>query len=69
MLTRKANLIFQIVALAAQMANGVLPILSPDGKVIALAVIGFLQGVVAILAHGVNPDGTPASVAFIDPKK
>jgi len=63
-MSRRAHITVQIILLAAQLANALLPILSPDGKVIGLAFIGFLQGGVGIINHAFNTDGTPQTVAF-----
>jgi hypothetical protein len=56
---RWTNLVFQTVALATQ---AVVPLLVKDPtKHVALScAVAAAQGVVGVMAHGYNPDGTPA---------
>jgi hypothetical protein len=59
------NLIFQGAALLVQYGNqasGVIP--AKYQTYVALA-IGVAQALVAWHAHNVNPDGTPAAVAYV----
>ena len=62
------NVSVQLLGLAAHVANLLLPVFSGDNKIIVAAMIAAVQGITGILAHASNPDGTPASVAYDEPK-
>lgn len=55
----------QILLDVMHLVNLVQPSLSGKHQLIAAAVIGILQILVNLLSHWSNPDGTPASVAYI----
>jgi hypothetical protein len=59
------NMIFQGVAMAAQLMNQVGGILPAEWKEGAVLVIGAAQAVVAAIAHFRNPDGTPAALPYV----
>lgn len=59
------NVIFQFVALAAQLANQALPLVPPNAQKYVLAALTAAQALASIRAHFSNPDGTPAQVAYV----
>jgi hypothetical protein len=64
MMTRNANILIQILALmvnALQYATNIAP--EKAKPWIALGIL-LVQGIVAIVAHSYNPDGTPASEKY-----
>lgn len=67
-MNRTVNIVIQMLALAAQVANFLLPVLKEEHKIYATAAIAGVQGVTGILAHNFNPDATPARVAY-EPNK
>jgi hypothetical protein len=62
------NMFFQIVATAIQGANAVSGMLPPKQQAGLAVIVGAIQGIVAAIAHFRNPDGTPASVAYVKPE-
>jgi hypothetical protein len=63
------NIIIQMLALATQYLNASTEMLPERGKFWAMVVLSILQGIVAVLAHFANPDGTPATVAYLPTQK
>lgn len=61
------NLIVQILMTAMQAYNQISDLLPAKWKTPAALVMGIIQGLVALLAHYSNPDGTPATVAYVAP--
>jgi hypothetical protein len=61
------NAVVQALALALQGLNQVMDFLPAKAKFWAMIAITAIQGVVAILAHFSNPDGTPAAAPYIKP--
>ena len=59
------NSIIQTLMLAMQGLNQASDVLPPKAKFWAMIGISALQGVVGVMAHFVNPDGTSAKVAYI----
>ena len=59
------NVVFQMLALVAQGLMQMQELLPPRGKFWAVVVLSGVQGVVGVLAHFRNPDGTPAEAAWI----
>jgi hypothetical protein len=59
------NVIAQALALALQALNQVSDLLPGKAKFWALVAITAIQGVVGILAHFSNTNGTPQAVAFV----
>ena len=59
------NSIIQTLMLAMQGLNQASDVLPPKAKFWAMLAISAMQGVVGIMAHFVNPDGTSAKVAYI----
>lgn len=57
------NVLIQMLALAAQGLNATMDLLPAKGKFWAMVGLSAVQGVTAVLAHFVNPDGTPAEAA------
>ena len=62
------NVAIQMLALVAQGLMQTQDLLPPRGKFWAMAVLSAVQGVVAVLAHFRNPDGTPAAAPYIPSK-
>ena len=61
------NLVFQGLACIAQAGNFFTGLVSPKYQPVVTIAITALQGLVAWHVHTVNPDGTPASVAYTKP--
>ena len=62
----RTSVILQGLGVALQAANLAQPwIHNPKSQATLAAVVGGLQGIAALVAHFSNPDGTPASVAYI----
>ena len=59
------NAIVQVLALALQGLNQVTDLLPLKARFWAMIAITAIQGVVAVLAHFANPDGTPASLPYV----
>lgn len=55
------NSVIQLLALIAQGINAVSDLLPPRGKFYAAVALAAVQGVVGVLAHFSNPDGTHAT--------
>lgn len=62
------NSVLQLLMLVLQGLNQISDLVPPKGKFWIMVGISAIQGLVAILAHFANPDGTPAEVAYIKPK-
>jgi len=58
------NVIVQVLAVALQIANYVLPVVPPSTRPTVSAIAGIIQLVVGIAAHGLNPDGTSATLPY-----
>jgi hypothetical protein len=56
------NVAIQMLALVAQGLNASIDLLPGRGKFWAMVGLSLVQGLTAVLAHFVNPDGTPAKV-------
>jgi len=61
---RWVSVLLQIVGGLGQIANVFVPILSERQKIYVAGSIGVGQLIVNAIAHGSNPDGTPAEVAW-----
>ena len=61
---RSTHIIIQILGLAAQLSNALLPIFQGPEKAYGVLLISFVQGAVAIIAQAYNTDGTPQTQAF-----
>ncbi len=59
------NVVIQMLALVAQGINATQDVLPPHGRFWAMVALSAVQGVTAVLAHFVNPDGTPAETSYI----
>jgi len=59
------NVAIQVLALIAQGINATQDLLPARGRCWAMVVLSAVQGVTAVLAHFVNPDGTPAKLPFV----
>lgn len=55
------NSVIQVLVLIAQGINAVSDLLPPRGKFYAAVALAAVQGVVGVLAHFSNPDGTRAT--------
>ena len=60
-----ANTIIQTLMLAMQGLNQASDVLPPRGKFWAMIAMSGIQGVVGVMAHFVNPDGTSSKVAYL----
>jgi hypothetical protein len=58
------NALVQLLMLAAQGINQAADLLPPRARFWATVAMAAVQGLVGVLAHFVNPDGTPAEVAY-----
>ena len=58
------NTTAQILAMCLQMLNQVSDIVPQDFKVWVMLVVSILQGVIGVIAHYSNPDGTPATIPW-----
>jgi len=65
---RWLSVTLQIVGSAGQIINILEPVLKPEQKLYVAAAIGLAQVAVNAIAHGSNPDGTPAEVAWKPPE-
>lgn len=67
-MTRWLNLIFQGAAFAGQV---IIPtfVHNPAREATFAGVLAAIQAAVAVIAHGYNPDGTPATQPFQPPTK
>jgi hypothetical protein len=63
------NAVVQLLALAGQGIVQVQDMLPPRGKFWAAVSLAAVQGLVGVLAHFANPDGTPASQPYTEAKK
>ena len=59
------NSIIQTLMLAMQGLNQASDVLPPKAKFWAMLAMSAMQGVVGVMAHFVNPDGTSAKVAYV----
>jgi len=59
------NTAIQLLALCAQGINAVSDLLPPRGKFYAAVALAAVQGVVGVLAHFSNPDGTDAMQPWV----
>jgi hypothetical protein len=59
------NVAIQMLALVAQGLNASVDLLPGRGKFWAMVGLSAVQGVAGVLAHFVNPDGTPAEAPYI----
>lgn len=55
------NVILQLLMVIAQAINATMDLLPPRGRFYAMVALSAIQGLIAVLAHFVNPDGTPAA--------
>ena len=63
------NAIVQALMLIMQGLNQASGLLPEKGKFYAMVAMSAIQGIVAVMAHFVNPDGTTAKVAYIPPSR
>jgi len=63
-LTRTINLVVQVLAVALQIANYTLPVVPASAKPTVSAIAGIIQLIIGVAAHGLNPDGTPATLPY-----
>lgn len=61
------NAVFQVVALIGQVANYVSPWVPAKYHATITAVLSTAQGIVAVIAHNWNPDGTPSTTPYKPP--
>ena len=59
------NVAIQMLALVMQGLNSTADLLPGKGKFWAMVGMSAVQGLTAVLAHFVNPDGTPAKAPYI----
>jgi hypothetical protein len=58
------NIMIQCLALVAQLLNGITEMVLPEKKPYLAIAIMAVQGIVAILAHTRNPDGSRAELPY-----
>lgn len=63
-MNRNVNVLLQCLLAIAQATNIVQPILAPKTRVIVTAIIAAVQGIIGIVAHNYNPDGSSAKEAY-----
>lgn len=66
-LKRPANAILQVIALAGAMLLPAAPICE-KWRPFAAAAVAFPAAAAGVIAHGRNPDGTPATVPYLPPE-
>jgi hypothetical protein len=66
-LTRTINVVVQVLAVALQIANYALPVVPASAKPTVSAITGIIQLIIGVAAHGLNPDGTPATLPYTKP--
>jgi hypothetical protein len=59
------NYVIQILGVILQVINQTSDTLPPKGKFWATVIMAVIQGVIGVLAHFSNPDGTPSSVPYV----
>lgn len=59
------NLVFQIAAIIVSLGTVLSGIVPASWQPAIIAVVTIAQSIVALGAHQVNPDGTPASRAYM----
>ena len=67
-LKRPANTILQVIALAGAMLLPAAPI-PEHWRPFAAAAVAFPAAAAGVLAHGRNPDGTPAAMPYVPEPK
>ena len=58
------NAVIQVVGVIGHAAAQLSDVLSPEGKFWASVVLAAAQGVVGVLAHFANPDGSPVALPY-----
>jgi hypothetical protein len=58
------NVIVQLLGVLLQLYNQLSGMIPSGYKEIIALVVGIIQGLVALLAHFTNPDGTPAAEPY-----
>jgi hypothetical protein len=64
-MTLSVNSVIQILGILLQFLNQALNTLSPKTRFWATVIMAVIQGVIGVLAHFSNPDGTPSSVPYV----
>ena len=59
------NLLFQGLALVVQYGNQATSIIPPKYQSVVALAVGLAQAAVAWKAHNSNPDGSPATTAYV----
>jgi hypothetical protein len=68
-MTRVFTIVFQVLGLVVQLGSALTNIVPDKYKLLFGTVIGAIQAIQAAVAHNYNPDGTPATVAYVPPTK
>jgi hypothetical protein len=63
-LTRNINIVVQVLAVALQVGNYILPVVPASTKPTISAILGIIQLIIGVVAHGFNPDGSPATLPY-----
>lgn len=63
------HIILQVLGFAIQIGNLVSGVVPPKAQPYVLLVVSLAQAGLGWYNHNFNPDGTPASVAYIPPPK
>ncbi len=58
------NIVTQIIGTGGQLFNSVGGVIPPKYQAIVATILGVAQGVIGVLAHNFNPDGTSATSAY-----
>ena len=64
-MTRWFTTLAQITGVLIQLATVFTPLVSTEYRGYVMGAVAALQAFIGVLAHSFNPDGTPASVAYI----
>ena len=64
-MTFSVHVAIQMLMMVVQVTNQMADIVPPDYRHYAAFAVGLCQALAAFLAHFRNPDGTPASVAYV----
>jgi hypothetical protein len=67
--TKSVNLLFQALAVLVQYGNQASGIVPQKYQTFVMLAVGLAQAAVSWHAHSLNPDGTPATVAYVPPAK
>jgi hypothetical protein len=64
----RVNVIVQVLGFILQAYNQYGGMIPEKWKPVVMGIVGIIQGVVAIMSHFSNPDGTNATTPYVAPK-